>query len=55
MSGESNVVFWLQEHGIEPHRELVAAIFQRAKQAETVLSEAEIAAVCSEQGLALPP
>jgi 2-isopropylmalate synthase len=54
MSGESNVVFWLQERGIEPRRELVAAIFQRAKQAAAVLSEGEIAAVCAEQGVALP-
>ena len=54
MSGESNVVFWLQERGVEPRPELVAAIFHRAKQAATVLSETEIAAVCAEQGVPLP-
>jgi 2-isopropylmalate synthase len=52
MSGESNVVFWLAEHGIEPGRELVAALFARAKQATTVLSEREMLAVCAELGVA---
>ena len=54
MSGESNVVFWLQEHGIEPRPELIAAIFQRAKRSEAVLSESDIAAVLAEQGVPLP-
>ena len=54
MSGESNVVFWLSDRGIEPSRELVSAIFQRAKQAAAVLSEEEIAAVCAERGVAVP-
>ncbi|TMQ61532.1 MAG: 2-isopropylmalate synthase [Candidatus Eisenbacteria bacterium] len=31
MSGESNVVFWLQSHGIEATPERVRAVFQRAK------------------------
>jgi 2-isopropylmalate synthase len=54
MSGESNVVFWLREHGVaDPARELVAAIFQRAKASAAVLSHADIAAVCAEQGVAL--
>ncbi|MFN2594503.1 MAG: LeuA family protein [Actinomycetota bacterium] len=42
MSGESNVVFWLEQHGIEPDAELVRAIFARAKEADRLLSEAEI-------------
>jgi 2-isopropylmalate synthase len=42
MSGESNVVFWLEQRGIEPRRELVSAIFARAKQADRLLTEAEI-------------
>lgn len=46
MSGESNVVFWLQERGIETHPELVRAIFQRAKDSVRVLEEAEILEIC---------
>jgi len=45
MSGESNVVFWLEEHGIEPSPERVAALFRAAKQSDHVLSENEIQAV----------
>ncbi|HEX6198671.1 MAG TPA: 2-isopropylmalate synthase, partial [Thermoanaerobaculia bacterium] len=51
MSGESNVVFWLRERGIEPAPELVQAIFRRAKGSERVLEEAEILAVCREHGV----
>lgn len=46
MSGESNVVFWLQERGIETHPELVRAIFQRAKESVRILEEAEILEIC---------
>jgi isopropylmalate/homocitrate/citramalate synthase len=47
MSGESNVVFWLQEHGIEPTKERVAALFRAAKQSDHVLTENEILAILS--------
>jgi len=47
MSGESNVVFWLQERGIEKNPELVRAIFQRAKESVRILEEAEILEICS--------
>jgi len=47
MSGESNVVFWLQSHGIDARPELVARIFQRAKQSSTVLGEEELRALCA--------
>lgn len=50
MSGESNVVFWLRDHGVEPHPGLVQAIFHRAKAATTTLSESEIRAVIAEVG-----
>jgi 2-isopropylmalate synthase len=46
MSGESNVVFWLQERGIEKNPELVRAIFQRAKESVRILEEAEILEIC---------
>jgi len=42
MSGKSNVIYWLEKRGIEPSEELVEKIFARAKQADRVLSEAEL-------------
>src|SRR5438105_9471846 len=42
MSGESNVVFWLEEHGIEARPDLVQTIINAAKQGDGLLSEAEI-------------
>jgi len=45
MSGESNVVFWLESRGIEPNAGRVQAVFQRAKSVDRVLTDAEIHAV----------
>jgi 2-isopropylmalate synthase len=45
MSGESNVVYWLERRGIVPSPERVHAVFQRAKSVDRVLSEDEIRAV----------
>ena len=45
MSGESNVVFWLERHRIEATAERVTAVFQRAKSVDRVLTDAEIRAV----------
>jgi 2-isopropylmalate synthase len=42
MSGRSNVVFWLERHGITADDELVDRIFRRAKASATVLTEQEI-------------
>ncbi len=42
MSGKSNVVYWLERHGLEPTNERVERIFARAKQADRVLTENEI-------------
>ena len=42
MSGKSNVVFWLERHGIVAEEELVERIFRRAKGSATVLTEQEI-------------
>ena len=42
MSGESNVIFWLEQRGIAPSPSLVKAILDTAKQANGLLSEAEI-------------
>jgi 2-isopropylmalate synthase len=51
MSGESNVVYWLQERGIDADPELVSEIFGRAKEALAVLGEAEILEICRARGL----
>jgi 2-isopropylmalate synthase len=45
MSGESNVIFWLESRDILPSPERVQAVFQRAKSMDRVLSDAEILAV----------
>jgi len=42
MSGKSNVVFWLRKNGYEASDELVQTIFDAAKEAETVLDDAEL-------------
>jgi 2-isopropylmalate synthase len=52
MSGESNVVFWLEQRGIAPARELVERIFRAAKQSDRVLAEDEVLAICRAQGVA---
>ena len=49
MSGESNVVFWLEQRGIEPRPELVRAIVERAKQGNRLLDEPEIYAVVTKR------
>jgi 2-isopropylmalate synthase len=46
MSGESNVIYWLGERGIEAHPELVKTIFQHAKDSDRVLEEVEILGIC---------
>jgi 2-isopropylmalate synthase len=46
MSGMSNVVYWLHEHGIEPREHLVSEIFRAAKERIRVLSEDEILEIC---------
>ena len=51
MSGESNVIYWLQERGIEAQPELVKAIFQHAKGSDRVLEETEILEICQKQAV----
>jgi 2-isopropylmalate synthase len=41
-SGESNVVYWLTKRGIEPTKDLVAAVFAAAKRGNRVLTDEEI-------------
>src|SRR6266478_3264194 len=48
MSGKSNVLFWLERHGIPANDALVTRIFDAAKQSPRVLTESEVQALCSE-------
>lgn len=45
MSGESNVVWWLESRGLPVTPERTAAVFQRAKSVDRVLTDEEIQAV----------
>ena len=42
MSGESNVVFWLEQRGIEATPSRVRAIFDHAKACDHILTDDEI-------------
>jgi 2-isopropylmalate synthase len=42
MSGESNVIFWLRKHGVEPSPEKVRGIRKLAKDSDHTLSDDEI-------------
>jgi 2-isopropylmalate synthase len=44
MSGKSNVVFWLEQHGIPCSEPIIDRVFAKAKSSTTVLTEAEILA-----------
>jgi hypothetical protein len=52
MSGKSNVIFWLERHGITPTDEMVERIFVKAKQATACLTKDEIYECC---GLSAKP
>jgi 2-isopropylmalate synthase len=42
MSGKSNVLWWLERHGIPVNEDVVERVYQRAKGSDHTLSEAEI-------------
>jgi 2-isopropylmalate synthase len=42
MSGKSNVLFWLERHGVPATDDVVERIYNRAKASDHTLSEAEI-------------
>jgi 2-isopropylmalate synthase len=48
MSGKSNVLYWLEKHGIPASEDLVGRIFEAAKNSSCVLTDAEILALCGE-------
>ncbi len=45
MSGESNVIFWLENNGFEATKERVARLFDRAKQSDRLLTQEELRAL----------
>jgi len=48
MSGKSNVLFWLERHGIPADDAIVNRIFDAAKQSSRVLTESEVQTLCAE-------
>ena len=46
MSGVSNVVYWLKQHGIEPSDRLVEEIFRAAKERNRILTDDELLEIC---------
>lgn len=48
MSGKSNVLFWLERHGIPADEATVTRIFDAAKQSARVLTDSEVLALCEE-------
>jgi isopropylmalate/homocitrate/citramalate synthase len=55
MSGRSNVVFWLEQNGIDPKEETVSRILDAAKQSDRVLEDHEILALVGAAGSPAPP
>jgi 2-isopropylmalate synthase len=47
MSGKSNVLFWLERHGVAADDALVNRIFDAAKQSARVLTDSEVEALCT--------
>jgi len=43
MSGESNVLYWLESHGFEPTRERIARLLDAAKDSDRLLTDEELA------------
>jgi 2-isopropylmalate synthase len=46
MSGRSNVIFWLDRHGIAASDEVVDRIYKRAKSSDRLLTDSEILECC---------
>ena len=47
MSGESNVIFWLEQHGIEATRERIERMLSAAKASDRLLSDTELRTLAS--------
>jgi 2-isopropylmalate synthase len=48
MSGKSNVLHWMQRHGIAASEEIAQRVLDAAKQASTVLTDEELFALCGQ-------
>jgi len=48
MSGKSNVLYWLEKHGIAASEPLVGKILVAAKNSPCILADEEILALCGE-------
>jgi hypothetical protein len=55
MSGQSNVVHWLQRHGLEPEPGLVDHVFSACKKADRLLTEAEVTSLVSSFPVQIQP
>jgi hypothetical protein len=44
MGGRSNIVYWLEKHGVNADEALVAHIFEKAKASDHILTDQEIEA-----------
>jgi isopropylmalate/homocitrate/citramalate synthase len=42
MSGESNIVYWLESHGFEPTKERIARVFDAAKASDRLMTDADL-------------
>ena len=54
MSGRSNVMFWLEQQGIEPKDDLVDRIFAAAKRSDRLLEDDELLALTGPPGTSAP-
>ena len=50
MSGKSNVLFWLERHGVPATEEVVERVYRRAKASDHTLSEAEVMECLADMG-----
>ena len=50
VSGESNVIYWLRTHNIEPAPSVVKAVYAKAKESKRILTKDEILAVVQTAG-----
>jgi len=50
MSGQSNVIYWLSQRGIEPEPALVEQILEEAKRSDKVLTEHKVHAIIRREG-----
>ena len=54
MSGQSNVICWLEDRGLEARNDVVQSIFEHAKKSSRTLTEGEILEICRRHGVTLP-